>query len=363
MIKKVLFVDDDRILCRLIHKKFEKHENIFSTITAVNGLDAIEKLKNNAISLVVTDLQMPEMDGFALLAHLSKKYPDIPVIIQTGHRNPKLKTIAIKGGAADYIEKPFKVEELGEKIITTLKKESEGGILQTISLEMFIQLVEMEQKTCTIRIVEKHSQNSGVLFFKNGELLDARFLENQGKLAAYEIFSWDEVMLSIQDNCPINNKRINEDLQAILFDAMRLKDEAGEDKGAFLGEIYDDDVEKIPSDESPEDTLSDNVKIEQEIIKSASRALLPENIIMEKLNKEPKINKYLKKIYRDDSWNDFIFQVSEIGKYFRAGKLKLCYIDRGKQTDYVLMPGYNNLIISVDSQCPRDKFMQTLIEN
>ena len=363
MIKKVLFVDDDRILCRLIQKKFEKHESVFSTITAINGIDALEKLKSHAVSLVVTDLQMPKMDGFALLAHLSKKYPDIPVIVQTGHRNPKLKTIALKGGAAAYIEKPFKVEDLGKKIIATLKKESEGGILQTISLEMFIQLVEMEQKTCTIRVVEKHSKNIGVLFFKNGELLDARFLEKQGKPAAYKIFSWNEVTLSIQDDCPVDKKRITDGLQAILFDAMRLKDESGEDEKAFSEEIYPDDAEEIPENESLKDSLPDDDKLEQEIIKSASRALLPENIIMEKLNKEPKVNKYLGRIYSDDSWNDFIFQVLEIGKYFRAGKLKLCYIDKGEKMDYVLMPGYNNLVISINPKCPRDKLMQILIEN
>ena len=233
MIKKVLFVDDDRILRRMIQKKFEKYEDTFSAITAEDGLDAVEKLKQNTISLVVTDLQMPRMDGFALLAHLSEKYPDIPVIVQTGYGTPKSKKSALERGAAGYIEKPFKVEQLADKIIVTLEKESEGGILHTIPLEMFIQLIEMEQKTCTIRVVNKTSGELGVLFFKSGDLMDARFGGQHGKPAAYEIFSWDQVTLSIEDDCAIKDKRIDENLQAILFDVIRLKDEAGEDEDSF----------------------------------------------------------------------------------------------------------------------------------
>ncbi len=240
MIKKVLFVDDDRILRHLIQKKLDKHKTTFTVLTAKDGLDAVKELKKNSISLVVTDLQMPQMDGFALLAHLSEKYPDIPVIIQTGYGTSKSRKHALERGAAGYIEKPFKIEYMAEKIIATLKKESEGGILQTIPLEMFIQLIEMEQKTCTIRVVEKSSGELGVLFFRNGDLVEARIGAKRGKPAAYKIFSWGQVTLSIQDDCAIKNKRIVGDLQAILFDAMRLKDEAGESEEAFSEDLDED---------------------------------------------------------------------------------------------------------------------------
>jgi CheY-like chemotaxis protein len=236
MIKKVLFVDDDRILRRMVQKKFEKYASDFSTLTAEDGLDAVKKLKEDNISLVVTDLQMPQMDGFALLVHLSEKYPDIPVIVQTGYGTPKSKKSVLERGAAGYIEKPFKFDQLAERIIITLDKESEGGILHTIPLEMFIQLIEMEQKTCTIRVVDKTSGERGVLFFREGDLMDARIGDLPGKPAAYEIFSWDQVTLSIEDNCAVKEKRIDEELQAILFDAMRLKDEAGEDEASFTEE-------------------------------------------------------------------------------------------------------------------------------
>ncbi|MBU0987646.1 MAG: response regulator, partial [Proteobacteria bacterium] len=329
MIKKMLFVDDDRILCRLIQKKFEQYSNTFSVLTAQDGLDAVQKLKEHTISLVVTDLQMPEMDGFSLLAHLSEKYPDIPVIVQTGHSTPKSKKLVLERGAAGYIEKPFKIEQLAEKIIATLKKESEGGILQTIPLEMFIQLIEMEQKTCTIRVVDKSSGQLGVLFFQNGDLMDARIGGRHGKPAAYEIFAWDQVTLSIQDDCAVKVKKIDEDLQAILFEAMRLKDESGEDEASFEEEPYVENTE--PELQKPD-------------VGTASF----EDILRQKLDNIIGDKKYLKDIYPDDSWKELLAQALEIGRLFSAGKLKTCYIDRGESTDFILLPGEKITVISLD---------------
>jgi CheY-like chemotaxis protein len=226
MIKNVLFVDDNRILCRFIQKKFDRCKDTFTVITATDGLDALERLTEKNVSLVITNLYMPHMDGFALLTYLSKHYPDIPVIVQTGQNNLKTKTIALESGAISYIKQPFKVEDLGHLILSTLEKEYEGGILKRFSLEVFVQLIEMEMKTCTVRATEKTSDKQGILFFREGDLVDARIRNRHGKQVALEIFCWDDVTLSIQDECRLTKKRINGDLQSILFEAIHFKDEA-----------------------------------------------------------------------------------------------------------------------------------------
>lgn len=341
MIKKVLFVDDDRILCRMIQKKFERFKNIFTALTAQDGLEAVEKLKENVVSLVVTDLQMPNMDGFALLAHLSEKYPDIPVIVQTGHSTPKSQKAVLERGAAGYIEKPFKPEDLSEKIISILKKESEGGVLQTIPLEMFIQLIEMEQKTCTIRVIEKATRKLGVLFFQDGDLMDARIGVLNGKQAAYEIFAWDQVTLSIQDECAVKTKKIDEDLQAILFDAMRLKDEAGEDEAAFEEEAYAQDVEIDFKEPEPE-IISDKESLRRKVEDAFGSG------------------KYLQNISKDNAWKELVIQASEIGYRFGAGSLRVCYISQGGATDFILLPGEDITVISVDPNCPQDQLLRAL---
>lgn len=117
---------------------------------------------------------MPEMDGFKLLAHLSNNYSDIPVIIQTACSSPQFKRAVLEGGAVEYIEKPFKVDELALAIITILQNELECETIQSIPLDLFINLIKMENKTCTIRIEKKSTEEQGILFFRKGDLLDAR---------------------------------------------------------------------------------------------------------------------------------------------------------------------------------------------
>ena len=272
MIKNVLFVDDNRILCRFIQKKFKRYKDIFSVITATDGLDALDKLKEKNTSLVITNLQMPHMDGFALLAHLSKFFPDIPIIVQTAQSTPKTKQIAMDSGAISYIEQPFKVEELGQLVLSMLEKESDGGILKKFSLEMFLQLIEMEMKTCTVRVIDQTSGEQGVLLFREGDLMDARIRDRLGKQVAYEIFCWNDVTFSVQDGCRLTKKRIHEDLQSLLFEAIRYKDESETHRKAInekadRRELRTENVQNnilFNSDTEPTNTFSlkDILKIE-----------------------------------------------------------------------------------------------------
>lgn len=231
MIKNILIVDDDQDLLLMCKEGLGKYARVFSVLTAEDGIIAVEKLRHNQVSLVLTDLKMPRMDGFGLLAHIVKEFPDIPVIVMTGYGTPELERKANKDGAFGYIQKPFVLETLGRKIVGTLKKESEGGTLHGFSTGVFVQLVEAEQKTCTIRVFKRRSSKNGVLFFLNGELMDARVNGITGVDAAYAVFSWDDVSFSIQNTCEIRVKKVDADLQAILLEAMRRKDENAEQSG------------------------------------------------------------------------------------------------------------------------------------
>ncbi len=367
MLRKVLIVDDDKIWLHVIKKKIAKYKKAFSALTAEDGLDALKKLKKNVISLVVTDMQMPRMDGLALLAHLSENYPDIPVIVVTAYSTPKSKKAVLERGAASYIEKPFEVEALVKKIMSVFKKESDGGVLQTIPLEMFIQLIEMEQKTCTIRVVNKSSGENGVLFFRNGELLDARIANMQGKLAAYEIFAWNKVTLSIQDACALKDKKIDGDLQAILFDAMRLKDEADDaeapavEAGPHKTPIEDTDNAEAPAVEAePHETPIEDT--EESAVEVKPHKVPIEDMVRSRLEQVTGARDVLKDIYKDSSWDDLVIQSSRIGKIFRAGALKSLYIDRRESTDYIILPGKENLTISIKPESRRDRILQALSE-
>jgi CheY-like chemotaxis protein len=336
MIKNVLLVDDDTEMLHALKEGFKKYQESFAVLLAEDGQQALKGLRQNIISLVVTDLKMPNMDGFELLAHIMEHYPDIPVIIITGYSTPEMEQLARKGGAVGYIAKPFLIENLARQILTTLRKESEGGTLHNVSSGMFLQLIEMEQKTCTIRLEEKSGGEKGILFFSDGELLDARVNNMQGETAAHEIFSWDAVNLSIQNGCALKENKIQSDLQPLILEAMRRKDEEEPE------EVPESVMEQIePSAEEPADRLKRlKLRIEQKIGPQCG----------------------LEDLYQDEFWDSRVAQFSKVGDFFHLGNFTLGYIDKGDTNDYILIPGQKTTVITVDSKCPRDKILRVISE-
>jgi DNA-binding response OmpR family regulator len=334
MVRNVLIVDDDREMLLALKDGLSKYKDTFSVLIAEDGTVAVKTLKEKAVSLVVTDLKMPQMDGFALLAHIMENYPDIPVIIITGYSTPDMERLAHEGGAVGYIAKPFMLENLARDIMATLRKESEGGTLHSVSSGIFLQLMEMEQKTCTIRLENKSTGKKGVLFFQDGELLDARVNKLQGKPAAYTIFSWEEVNISIQNVCPKMENKIQSELQPLILEVARLKDENRKNKEEVKA------VKEVkPQEVEPLDTLDD---------------------IKNKIEKQVGSKCRLEDLYIDTSLDDWAVQMSSVGDFFGMGKLKVCYLDKGELNDTILLPGKNTTVISVGSKCPKDKIIQVL---
>jgi CheY-like chemotaxis protein len=222
-----MVVDDDRDMLLSLKEGLDKYQHLFTVLMAGDGMIAVEKLKKNTISIVVTKMKLPRMNGTQLLAYLKKECPDLPVIIMNDYGSDKDELIARQKGTIHFIEKPFQSEELAEVIIDVLDQTNDGGTLNNMSTAMFLQVVEMEQKTCTIRIDDNTSGEQGILFFKQGELIDARVNSRRGEKAAFDIFSWEDTHISIQNSCPVTMKNIHTDIQAIMLEAMRRKDEKG----------------------------------------------------------------------------------------------------------------------------------------
>jgi DNA-binding response OmpR family regulator len=339
VVKKVLIVDDDQDMLLSLEEGLSEYDETFSIITAEDGLGAVEELKNNTISLVVTDLKMPKMDGFSLLSHIMEHYPEIPVVIITGYSTSEMERLAREGGAIGYIAKPFMIDDLAKRVITALRKEADGGTLHSVSSGIFLQWMEMEAKTCTVRLVEKSSGKQGILFFLEGQLLDARCDSLRGEAAAYEIFSWDDVSLSIQNACPQRERRIHRDLQAILLDAMVLKDE----------------LKRLGKGASPR-------KKEPAPGKEKIERMQPVERVKELLKREVGEGYGIEDIYEDNTWESFVKGIGRLGMAFKAGEFRVAYVDRGDAKDFILLPGESVTVVSVNPRCARDRIMEALSE-
>jgi len=218
----VLIVDDDESFLLSLIDGFKSYEDQFGIITAHNGEEAVAILDEQEIHLVLTDLKMPKMDGFALVAHLSAHHPDIPVIVMTAFGTPDMEVNLKEIGAFQYIEKPIDFNLLVTKILKGLEGRSKGFITG-VSLGSFIQLLELDKKTCTLTV--RSGRNQGTMYFKNGDLMDASTNEISGIDAAFEIISWKNVEIILTNSCNITEQKISESLGFILLEGSRRQDE------------------------------------------------------------------------------------------------------------------------------------------
>ena len=106
----ILVVDDDPD-SRDILKRFLIPTE-YKVETVKNGKEAVERLKCANFDLVLTDFEMPEMDGLALLSFVKSRYPDIPVILVTGRASGKTKKEALEIGVESVLSKPFTGDQL-----------------------------------------------------------------------------------------------------------------------------------------------------------------------------------------------------------------------------------------------------------
>lgn len=120
-VKEVLIVDDEEPLLLTIAEGLSIYKKYFNLLTATNGADAVKLLKSSpVIDLVVTDLSMPKMDGFELLAYMNRNYPQIPVILMTAFGTPKIEEIVNSMGLFRYLEKPLDINSIAENIFAAL---------------------------------------------------------------------------------------------------------------------------------------------------------------------------------------------------------------------------------------------------
>ena len=105
---KICVIDDDRSIRFVLEKALEKAEmQVISYASADSALKAIA-LEEPAV--VVTDIRMPGMDGLELLERINQQFPELPVIIMTAHSDLDSAVSAYKGGAFEYLPKPFDVD-------------------------------------------------------------------------------------------------------------------------------------------------------------------------------------------------------------------------------------------------------------
>ncbi len=117
---RILIAEDDEGLRTGLEEMLK--EEGYEVVSVENGEDALEKIKNEDFDVLLTDLVMPKMSGMELLAEVKRVKPEVKVIIITAFATIDSAVEAIKKGASDYIEKPFKINEVQNTIRRVLEE-------------------------------------------------------------------------------------------------------------------------------------------------------------------------------------------------------------------------------------------------
>jgi DNA-binding response OmpR family regulator len=118
-VSRILIAEDESRIADFVQKGLRAHG--FTTQTATDGRTALELAAGGNVDLLVLDIGLPEMDGFAVLAELRRRGMTLPIIVLTARGGIDDTVAGLEGGADDYMAKPFRFEELLARIRLRLR--------------------------------------------------------------------------------------------------------------------------------------------------------------------------------------------------------------------------------------------------
>lgn len=118
---RVLLVEDDKNLCFILKSCLEQMIGGYEVTTATNGKEGLELLEKGDFDVIVSDIEMPVMDGMSMVQHIRRHHPRLAIIFITGLTTARDVINGYQSGADFYIKKPFLPEELNAHIQAILR--------------------------------------------------------------------------------------------------------------------------------------------------------------------------------------------------------------------------------------------------
>lgn len=188
--ENILIVDDDINILELLQRHLRSWN--YHSYKAVSVKEAVSILRDTHIDLLITDLKMPEIDGFELIKFVSEHYPHLPKLVVTGYPSVQDSLTSIKSGVVDYLTKPFTKEELKAAIDSSLfSSEKVKDNIMATSVEKnkaYADIIGNSEKIHeVIQVIERVKDNKATIFIKGesgtGKELVARAIHYQGKFS------------------------------------------------------------------------------------------------------------------------------------------------------------------------------------
>ncbi|MEN8136642.1 MAG: response regulator, partial [Thermodesulfobacteriota bacterium] len=184
----ILVVDDQEDITWSLSQALSDQELNVSVNTAAHGKEALEKLSDETINLLITDIMMLEVGDQDLFIEAKKKYPAVAVIVMTTLPSSSFKKEAVLGENLFFVEKPFDINKLKQQIVKILDEKPPANLSLTgIHLTDIIQLKCLAGATTALQIYKGNQQ--GTIYFREGELIHATCEQLEGEEAFLELLA------------------------------------------------------------------------------------------------------------------------------------------------------------------------------
>jgi two-component system nitrogen regulation response regulator NtrX len=240
---KILIIEDESAIRRVLTKILSEENDSYIVEDAEDGIQGLEKIKNNDYDLVLCDIKMPKMDGVEVLEAVKKIKPEIPMVMISGHGDMETAIQTMRLGAFDYISKPPDLNRLLNTVRNALDRKQlvvENKILKKKVSKNYEMIGESEPINRIKLMIEKVAQTEARVLITGpngtGKELVAHQLHEQSQRANFPL---------IEVNCAaIPSELIESELFGHVKGAFTsaIKDRAGKFEAADKGTIFLDEI-------------------------------------------------------------------------------------------------------------------------
>ena|SRR2546422_463396 len=236
---KILLLDDDQDLLELYREMLARLPSGPEIYMATSGARAIALLESEPFSLLISDLNMPKMDGLQVLTIVRRKFPNLRTAVMTSVVDAQFRTRAYAMGIDLFLEKPNTNQEINfflDCIESLLGRELDGGFrgVQSKSLVDIIQLECLSQSSSVLKMT--NGPLTGKIWFNSGDVIDAETQDLNGESAFQKILSWKTGNFEILPPEPTHNRTIFNSYQGLLLESAQALDEAQANLDGRAGE-------------------------------------------------------------------------------------------------------------------------------
>jgi CheY-like chemotaxis protein len=227
--QNILLLDDDPDVLEVYRELLTRLPSQPRIHTASSGARAIALLESDTFHVLISDLNMPKMDGLQVLAIVRRKFPHLRTAVLTGLVDEQMRARAYAIGVDLYLEKPSSPRDIRlftECVESLLDQETRGGFrgVQSKSLVDLIQLECLSNSSALLKITNGPAE--GKIWIKDGEVIDAATEQLTGEAAFLKILDWRTGNFEILTKSPEPPRAIFKSCQALLLESAQALDEA-----------------------------------------------------------------------------------------------------------------------------------------